>query len=173
MAAATPSTPRDGRPAALHALAEARRSGSPLPMAIAHEALARACAAQGDSASAALQLAHALRWAEWIGARDQAVEWRCAWAEDAARRTEAQRAGTDHAVARSLAGQLAREAARGAAGVSDPAWEARVLLRAGDVLDRCGERDDAAALHLRAIRLLHRVAPPRATAVDTEFMPLL
>ena len=44
--------------------------------------------------------------------------------------------------------------------MSDPQWEIRVLMRASDVLDRCGDHDDAVLLQQRAMVLmgLHNAA---------------
>ena len=39
--------------------------------------------------------------------------------------------------------------------VSDPQWEIKVLLRISDVLDRCGDHDDAVELQSRAMRLMY------------------
>ena len=46
--------------------------------------------------------------------------------------------------------------ATGLAGhVADPQWEIKVLLRISDVLDRCGDHDDAVELQSRAMRLMY------------------
>ena len=45
--------------------------------------------------------------------------------------------------------------ATGARSVADPQWEITVLLRVSDVLDRCGDHDDAVALQSRAMRLMY------------------
>ena len=37
-----------------------------------------------------------------------------------------------------------------------PHWEIKVLLRASDVLDRCGDHDDAITLQTRAMELMVR-----------------
>jgi hypothetical protein len=46
------------------------------------------------------------------------------------------------------------EAARMARDASDAQWEINVLLRACDVLERCGAREDALALQFRALGLI-------------------
>ena len=60
---------------------------------------------------------------------------------------------------------MAFEAARVAAHAADPHWEIKVLLRASDVLDRCGDHDDAITMQTRAMTLMVRhpeVAPTRS-----------
>ena len=58
--------------------------------------------------------------------------------------------------ARELARDMAFEAARVAAHAADPHWEIKVLLRASDALDRCGDHDDAITLQTRAMSLMAR-----------------
>jgi hypothetical protein len=60
------------------------------------------------------------------------------------------------------AGRAARERARDqafqaaalAGQTADAQWEVKVLLRISDVLDRCGDHEDAATLQNRAISLM-------------------
>ena len=56
--------------------------------------------------------------------------------------------------ARDRARDQAFEAARLAGLATDPNWEIRVLLRASDVLDRCGDHDDSVLLQQRALVLM-------------------
>jgi len=39
---------------------------------------------------------------------------------------------------------------------ADPHWEIKVLLRASDALDRCGDHDDAITMQTRAMALMMR-----------------
>lgn len=57
-------------------------------------------------------------------------------------------------MARERARSAAFEALQLAAHVADSRWEITVLLRICDVLDRCGDRDDAIGLQARALRLM-------------------
>jgi tetratricopeptide (TPR) repeat protein len=98
----------------------------------------------------------ALRWARSAGSTDQVVDLLCALCEtaaDLAGAQEGQRRGRGRA-ARERARDHAFEAATLAGKVADPCWEATVLLRISDVLDRCGDHDDAALLQVRALRLM-------------------
>jgi hypothetical protein len=68
--------------------------------------------------------------------------------------------------ARSRARRHAHEAAALAGGTSDPRWELKLLLRASDVLDRCGQHDEAMQMQQRAMLLLglHATTPADAGA---------
>lgn len=55
---------------------------------------------------------------------------------------------------RERARELALEAAMLAGRGADAMWEVKLLLRASDVLERCGEHDDAAAIQNRAMALM-------------------
>ena len=98
----------------------------------------------------------ALRWARSAGSTDQVVDLLCDLCETTVELAEAQsahRPGSGRA-ARERARDHAFEASTLAGRVADPHWEATVLLRIGDVLDRCGDHDDAALLQTRALRLM-------------------
>lgn len=113
----------------------------------------------------------ALRWARGCGGTDQIVDLLCALSETAAALAEGQHpdepAGSR--AARERARDHAFEAATLAGRVADPGWEATVLLRLSDVLDRCGDRDDAVQLQARALRLMSD--GPRAGAPDSRRLP--
>ena len=49
---------------------------------------------------------------------------------------------------------LAFEAICLAGQATDPCWEIKVLLRVSEVLDRCGDHDDAISLQTRALALM-------------------
>ena len=105
----------------------------------------------------------ALRWARGAGSSDEVVDLLCDLCETAVGLAEAQGAhlpGSGRA-ARERARDHAFEASALAGRVADPGWEATVLLRISDVLDRCGDRDDATKLQLRALELMSGSLRPR------------
>ena len=132
-----------GRPAALcHALTEA----------------ARAFAGLQAYSPAESYLAQALRWAGVMGGPDLQADLQCALAEVATNAADlAQQRGQPGSGGqrvRDRARDHAFEAARLAGRTTDPHWEVKLLLRASDVLDRCGDHDDAVLMQRRALRLM-------------------
>ena len=118
---------------------------------------ARALAGLHAYGPAESHLAQALRWAVQMGGQDLAADLHCAWAEvatNAADLAEAQGEQARGRAARDRARDQAFEAARLAGLATDPNWEIRVLLRASDVLDRCGDHDDSVLLQQRALVLM-------------------
>lgn len=118
---------------------------------------ARALAGLHAYGAAESHLAQALRWALQMGGQDLAADLHCAWAEvatNAADLAEAQGEQARSRAARDRARDQAFEAARLAGLATDPNWEIRVLLRASDVLDRCGDHDDSVLLQQRALVLM-------------------
>ncbi len=107
--------------------------------------------------------AKALVHASTLGVVDARVDLLCTLAELACARAEA--AGRTEAAAglRDRARDRAFEAASLASQVSDARWEVHLLLRIGDLLEACGDHDDAAAMQHRATALL---------GVDARGMPL-
>jgi tetratricopeptide (TPR) repeat protein len=101
-------------------------------------------------------LEQAARWAHVVGAMDMAVEMACDLAEVACGAAEAHDDAVGHAphVLYETARDQAFEAARLAGQSADPHWEVKVLLRVSDVLDRCGDHDDAISLQTRALTLI-------------------
>lgn len=157
---------RDALRQAMHSLSELEAvEGTPHPavMCLVLTDAARALAglhAYGPSES---YLAQALRWGAMMGGHDLLADLQCAMAEVASNAGDlAQNQGDRPAsrIARERARDHAYEAARLARLVSDPQWETRVLMRASDVLDRCGDHDDAVLLQQRAMVLmgLHNAA---------------
>lgn len=141
------------------ALDAAAARARPFEMSQALTALARCYAALGELPGAQACLQAALRWAGAAGATDQRVDLLCELCELAARQAEQLAAEQPGYPGRARA---ARERARGHAfdaaalvgRVADAGWEVKVLLRISDVLDRCGDRDEAVLLQTRALRLL-------------------
>ena len=109
-------------------------------------------------------LERALAWARTLGAADQAVEILCLLAETSCSLAElhAQDDSRRSHAALERTRDWAFEATGLAGHVADPQWEIKVLLRISDVLDRCGDHDDAVQLQSRAMRLMYSDA--RATA---------
>ena len=132
-----------GQPAALcHALTEA----------------ARALAGLHAYGPAESYLAQALRWATVLGGTDLRADLQCALAEVATNAADLAQwqdgAGAAGRRARDRARDHAFEAARLAGQTTDPHWEVKLLLRASDVLDRCGDHDDAVLMQHRALVLM-------------------
>jgi tetratricopeptide (TPR) repeat protein len=133
------------------ALDEAERYQQPLEMSLALAQVARCYRALQALGPAEACLERALAWARTLGAADQAVEILCLLAETSCSLAELRRS---HA-ALERTRDRAFEAAGLAGHVSDPRWEIKVLLRISDVLDRCGDHDDAVQLQSRAMRLMY------------------
>lgn len=161
------------------ALAHARvraleRAGRPDERVEALSHLARLWVAEGGLATAEAYLESALPWADLLGAdawlelQAQRAELVLAQADALKRSAESDRASAQaarHALQRAL-GHV-RQAAGRASSSSCPDWEATLLLRLSDVLDRCGVPDEAAALQLRALRLIGaHVRPDRCGDTD-------
>lgn len=141
------------------ALDDAELRGQPIEMSRALTTLARCYAALGLLPSAEACLQAALRWAAAAGATDQRVDLHCELCEMAARIADQLAAEQpEHPGRARAARERARDHAFDAAAlvgrVADAGWEVKVLLRISDVLDRCGDRDEAVLLQTRALRLM-------------------
>lgn len=156
------------------ALDAAESQHQPFAMSQALVGLARAYGALAEWPAAEACLQQALRWTAATGSTDHRVDVLCERSECAVQAAEWYRAAEDSAAARA-ARQRARDAAfqasRLAAHVADPTWEATVLLRISDVLDRCGDRHDAVMLQTRALRLMSGQAT--SSPVEPNTMPSL
>ncbi len=106
--------------------------------------------------SAEACLLQALRWSRVGSAIDGTLDLICELSETtAALASHCQPLDPSRAhAARERARDHAFEATMLAGHVADPGWEVQVLLRISDVLARCGDRDDAAQLQSRAMRLM-------------------
>ena len=124
----------------------------------AHKGMAVALSRLQAYSPAQSHLAQALRWAAVMGSIDDGADLQCALAEvatSAAEQARAHGASQDSLQsARERCRDLALEAARLAPLTTDPHWEVRVLLRASDVLDRCGDHQDAVQLQQQALALM-------------------
>ena len=157
-----------------NALASLRAAGARPDAFGMSRALADAAAryeAVGALPSAEACLDAALVWARAGDSHDHLVDLLCASCEAAARRAEwdeRQQRGSGSA-ARERARNLGFDAAILAGRVADRDWEARVLMRIGDVLERCGDHGRAAMLETRALRILKGGAA--TAALDPHLMP--
>ena len=139
------------------ALDLAERFQQPLEMCLALAQMARCYLGLQALAPAERYLQQALRWARTLGAIDQAVEILCLLAEtncslaELHARDEARRSHAALERTRDCAFEITDLASH----VADPEWEIKVLLRISDVLDRCGDHDDAMELQSRAMRLMY------------------
>jgi len=139
------------------ALDVAERYQQPLEMALALAQMARCYRALQALGPAETYLERALAWARTLGAADQAVEILCLLAETSCSLAELYQqddSRRSHA-ALERTRDWAFEATGLAGHVADPQWEIKVLLRISDVLDRCGDHDDAVQLQSRAMRLMY------------------
>ena len=145
---------------AMHQLSAAETSQGQVRAPAMCQALtdaARALAGLQAYSPAESHLAQALRWAALMGGVDLRADLFCALAEvatNAADLADTQDEPARSRAARDRARDHAFEAARLAGLVTDPNRELRVLLRASEVLDRCGDRDDALRLQQRALVLM-------------------
>lgn len=151
---------RDALRQAMHHLSDAERvQGSHRAPALCQALTdaARALAGLHAYGPAESHLAQALRWALQMGGHDLSADLHCAWAEVATNAADLAQAQGERAcgrAARDRARDHAFEAARLAGLATDPNWEIRLLLRASDVLDRCGDHDDSVLLQQRALVLM-------------------
>ncbi len=154
---------------AMHLLDRAELRQRPDEMSLALTQVARCMKALAALGAAEAYLRQALRWAAMLPAADARVDLLCELAEVVCSRAEA--ASSDAALdagerraLRERARDQAFEAATQAAQATDPHWEVTVLLRVSDVLDRCGDHDDAARMQCRALALMGR----RQTRTDGD-----
>jgi hypothetical protein len=152
---------RDALRLAMHQLSDAESRDGPSRPAAMCQALTEAARTLADLrayAPAESYLAQALRWAALMGGPDLRADLHCALAEVATNAADLAQWQDEAAVAIRRARDRARDHAFEAAGlarqVSDPYWEVKLLLRASDVLDRCGDHDDAVHLQHRALVLM-------------------
>jgi hypothetical protein len=139
------------------ALDLAERHRHPLEMSLALAQMARCHQGLGSLGPAEWYLEQSLRWAYTLGAVDQGVEILCLLAEVSCALAEQLAADDEprsHA-ALERTRDFAFEATTLVTKVTDPHWEIKVLLRVSDVLDRCGDHDDAVELQSRAMRLMY------------------
>lgn len=156
---------------AVRRLDQAELQRNPNEMCEALAGISRCYRALSAWAPAIDYMQQALRWTHAVGGVDQRVEVLCEIAELACSSADACEPTDSRAIhiARECARDRAFEAARIAIHAADPHWEIKVLLRVSDVLDRCGDHDDAIALQIRALTLISQhpeVALDSATLVS-------
>ncbi|MBE7420625.1 MAG: hypothetical protein HS128_23260 [Ideonella sp.] len=142
---------------AVRRLDEAELSREPSAMCDALADIARCYRSLGAFAASMDFMEQALRWSYAIGGVDQRVNLLCELAELSCEAAEVARQRDDERqarVAREFARDMAFEATRVATRSTDPHWEVKILLRASDVLDRCGDHDDAITMQTRAMTLM-------------------
>jgi len=145
--------------AALAELDVAEVSAQALPMSQALAQLARCYRRMGEHEVAAQCLRRACSWAGLLGAADSRLDLLCELAETMLEASVEH--GDDLPHARQLRDQTRDpcfEVSRLCGHCADPQWEVSVLLRVSDVLDHCGDHDDAIALQCRALELIARHA---------------
>lgn len=154
---------------ALRMLDAAENVASPAQVSSALAEVARSYRELGQLGSADWHFQQALRWARTTGGTDACVDLLCESAELAI--TVATRHDPDDAALARAARERARdqsfEATRLVQRCADPQWEVSVLIRISDVLDHCGDHEDALALHCRALQLImkHEVCSDGGTVV--------
>lgn len=141
---------------AVRLLDMARTRNRPAELAQAHAQVGRCYKALAAWPTAQSYLEQGVRWAYVSSALDLAVDLTCDLAEVACCAAESQESCDSLAAhhMQEAARDHAFEAARLAGQSSDPHWEVKVLLRVSDVLDRCGDHDDAISLQTRALTLI-------------------
>jgi hypothetical protein len=142
---------------AMRALDEAEQGAKAVQLAHAQAEVGRCYVAVGAFPAAQWHLQRALGWSSLLGSVDLRVDLLCELAEIAAREAEMLKEQEEprHAhSARERARDRCYQASAMATRATDPHWEVHVLLRVSEVLDRCGDHDDALALQCRALHLL-------------------
>lgn len=150
---------REALDAAMRFLELVEGWGRPVELAQALTQVGQALADLKALDAAESYFAQALRWAGMLGVVDARVDLLCKLAEVACAQAVAADGGgrSDPMVGRRLrerARDRAFEAASLAGQVTDAQWEVRVLLRVSDVLESCGDHDDAVTMQNRAMALL-------------------
>jgi hypothetical protein len=144
---------------ALAQLDVAEAGARPLPMSQALAQVARCYRRMGEHEVASQCLRRACSWAALLGAVDSRLDLLCELAETVLEASVSCDDEPQHA--RRLREQTRDhcfEVSRLCGHCADPQWEVTVLLRVSDVLDRCGDHDDAIALQCRALQLIARQA---------------
>jgi hypothetical protein len=143
---------------ALSALDRAEQDAAPTAVIPALTQAAQAYRGLGAPAIADWYLRKAIAAARAHGTVQSVVSVLCASADLAAAVTNAKTCGDNDVrrAARERARDQGFEAALLAAQSEDTAWEIDVLMQVSDVLDRCGDHDDAVALQCRVLELINR-----------------
>lgn len=142
---------------AVDALGVAEQRRMPIEMCLALAQVARCYRALQALEPTEWYLEQAYRWSCLLGAADQSVELLCLLAEVSCTIAQTQHPANPRRKQQALERTRDRafEAGALAEKVADAEWEIKVLLRISDVLDRCGDHDDAVQLQARAMRLIY------------------
>jgi hypothetical protein len=156
------SPERDQLRAAVARLDAAEHTGQPYELAAALTGVARSYRRLRALPAAEETLRMALRWAAAAGSSDLQVDLLCELAETICEHAEALECDEHRGAhsARERARDAIFEAAAMAEHVADAQWGLHAFLRVSDVLNRCGDHDDAAWLQSRAMGLMPGGAPP-------------
>jgi hypothetical protein len=162
-AATEPAPSGDSIPAslrlALRSLESADAAGDSDGWSRALAQVAHCYQAAGDPAQAEWHLRQGLRRARTLGQNEASLEVLCEMASTAlAVAVRHENLGESHLahVARERVRDYSFEAVRLLGTTGTHALQAAVLMHLGDLLERCGDADDAQAMHGRALRLLQR-----------------
>lgn len=141
---------------AIRRLDAAEQQREPIEMTEALAGLSRCYRSMAAWSPALDYMQQSLRWAHVAGSVPLRVDLLCELAELAVSTADAilAPAGPEARAAHECARDHAFEAARLAVHAADAQWEIQVLLRVSDVLDRCGDHDDAITLQTRALKLI-------------------
>lgn len=156
---------------AVRRLDAAEQQRDPIEMTEALAGLSRCYRSLAAWSPALDYMQQALRWAHVAGGLALRVDLLCELAELAVSTADAILApdGPEARAAHECARDHAFEAARLALHAADAQWEIQALLRVSDVLDRCGDHDDAITLQTRALTLIsqnpERAATPQVPQV--------
>ena len=156
---------------AVRRLDEAEQHREPSAMSEALAGIARCYRALSAYPTAMDFMHQSLRWSYALGGVDLRVELLCELSElscEAAEAVDGEDADRQRRLARDCARDMAFEAARVAAHAADPHWEIKVLLRASDTLDRCGDHDDAITMQTRAMTLMVRHPDAAGSIADGQ-----
>jgi tetratricopeptide (TPR) repeat protein len=154
----------------------AQAGAAPAVRSMALAQMARCYRGLGEWPSAERCFEQALDWAQACGSLDLRVDVLCELAQTAAGQSDvlnllAPEQPDMARAARVRARGHAFEATALAARVADSGWESTVLLRISEVLDRCGDHDDAAKLQTRALRM--KSGRQATGAPDPRLLPAL
>ncbi|MBL8340447.1 MAG: hypothetical protein JNL30_03175 [Rubrivivax sp.] len=159
----------------------AELSSQPYAMSQALAEVARCHRELAAEASAENYFVSAVRWARLCGSVDHVADLLCEAADAAVRlaaaNTRAPEAGASPGQTAGFGGRAghsaherardrAFEASQLAGQLSDPSCEARLLMRVGELLERCGDHADALQMQLRALDRMGGVAPRDASRLS-------
>jgi hypothetical protein len=146
---------------ALKALDAAELRRRPVDMTQALALVGRCYRDLDEAETAAWYLHQALAWARTLGGVDSSVDLLCDLAElsVAISKTVVDDDGRKAHAERDRARDQGFEATELVRQCSDPRWEVTVLLRVSDMLNSCGDHDDATALQCRAMDLMTHRSP--------------